>query len=167
MTLFTERAGRERNPLGGREADGFAQWLLVTEFSVREAESLARARSEASDPLRYVAISAARHYGSVLTEWQGVQAGRSDHVRDDLARDHFEVGLIAAVMSAYGAARFAQEQGHGHGGATAGGRPVADVSAEYLRACTILAKYVGVSELDVAACRDDQDALTALRNAGA
>jgi hypothetical protein len=114
--------------------------------------------------MRYVAREAASHYAGVLTEWEYVKRGRSQYVRNDLARDHFEVSLISKIMSAYGAAEFARGRGYGPDDITAGGRPMMDVSAEYLRACIILANYVGVSELTVHACRDDQAALMALRN---
>jgi hypothetical protein len=166
MALFMDRSGRERNPLGGYAADGFDQWLRVTEQTVREAAKPGGPLSAlATDHAgRYLATSAARHYGDVLKEWTDVKAGRSAHVRDELARDHFEVGLIAKVMSAYGAAQYARECGYDRDGVTAGGRPMVDVTGEYLRACIILGKYLGVSEVTVAACTDDQDAFLALRN---
>lgn len=164
MTLFTDTPGRERNPLGGQAADGFGMWLVTTEMSVRETRDLMRGKVwEQNNPLPYVTMSAASHYGTVLAEWQGVLAGRGEHVRDELARDHFEVGLISAAMSAHGAAEFARERGYKDHESTSGGRPMADVAAEYRRACTILAKYVGTSELTVAACGGDQAALSALR----
>lgn len=158
MALFTETSDRERNPLGGREADGFDQWLRVTTQTVSETEGELRERLPLSNPMRYVGIEAARHYGAVLSGWEHVKRGRGER-----ARDRFEVDLIAKVMSAYGAAEFARNQGYGTEDTTAGGRPMTDVAAEYLRACIILAKYVGVSELDVHECRDDQAALMGLR----
>jgi hypothetical protein len=159
MALFTELPGRERNPLGGREADSFDQWLRVTAQTMTEARDDLRERLPLANPMRYVGVEAARHYETVLSGWEHVKRGR-----DEKARDHFEVELISQVMSAYGAAEFARKQGYGPDDTTAGGRPMADVSAEYLRSCIILAKYVGVSELTVHACRDDQAALMALRN---
>lgn len=163
MGLFVETPGRERNPLGGKEAADFDRWLMVAAANAEEAREALSGRLSPGNPMDYVANSAARHYGQVLTDWQDVKAGRSKHVRDDLARDQFEVSLIAAVMSAYGAAEYARERGYKAGDTTNGGRPVADVSAEYLRACIILAQYVGVSEMDVHACEGDQAALMALR----
>jgi hypothetical protein len=160
MALFTETPDRKRNPLGGREADGFDQWLRVTTQTMSETEGDLRGRLPLGNPMRYVAIEASSHYGRVLGAWKAVQKGQGD----GRERDRFEVELISQVMSAYGAAEFARNQGYGPDDTTAGGRPMADVSAEYLRACIILAKYVGVSELTVHACRDDQAALMALRN---
>jgi len=158
MALFTETPGRERNPLGGREADGFGQWLKVTAQTMAEARDDLRERLPLGNPMRYVAREAAKHYAETLAAWGMVERRQADR-----ERDRFEVGLIAGVMSAYGAAEFARSRGYGPEDTTAGGRPMADVSAEYLRACIILAKYVGVSELDVHACGDDQAKLMALR----
>lgn len=162
MTLFTEKPGRTHNPLGGREADGFDQWLRVTEQTAREGMPASQTLGTTG---RYMATSAARDYANVLRDWRDVQAGRSAHVRDELTRDHFEVGLISQVMSAYGAAEYARARGYGPDDTTAGGRPVADIGAEYLRACVILAKYIGLGDVTVLECRGDQDALMALRNA--
>ncbi|MFE0472605.1 hypothetical protein ACFW2V_13420 [Streptomyces sp. NPDC058947] len=164
MALFTDAPDRERNPLGGREAEGFALWLVTSAQKAREAWDLLREQLPLSNPMRYVAREAASHYAGVLAEWENVKRGRSQYVRDDLARDYFEVTLISKVMSAYGAAEYVRECGYGSNSITADGRPIADVSAEYLRTCIILAKYIGVSELDVYACRDDQAALMALRS---
>jgi hypothetical protein len=159
MALFTETPDRERNPLGGREADGFALWLVTSTQKAREARDLLRRTLRLDNPMRYVATEAARHYGAVLADWDHVKRDK-----DGRSRDAFEVGLIAKVMSAYGSAEFARSRGYGPDDVTAGGRPMADVAAEYLRACIILAKYAGVSELTVHACQDDQAALMALRN---
>ncbi|MCP9209551.1 hypothetical protein [Streptomyces cucumeris] len=135
MALFTDHGGRQREPLGGAD-QGFDIWLQ--------------------------AMGAERHYGTLLRHWEDVKRGKSPHVRDDLAQDHFEVTLIAEVMSTYGAVRHAMESGYRPGDTIVGGRQVADISAEYLRACLILACYVGVGDATVAACRDDQDALMSL-----
>jgi hypothetical protein len=110
--------------------------------------------------MRHVAVEASSHYGTVLGAWKAVQKGHGG----DGARDRFEVYLITRVMSAYDAADFARNQGYGPDDTMADGRPMVDVSAEYMRACIILAKYVGVSELTVHACQSDQAALMALRN---
>lgn len=159
MALFTETKDRKREPLGGREVDGFGQWLRVTTQTVEEADDDLRERLPLGNPMRYVAIEASRHYGKVLGAWKSVERGWGGPG----ARDRFEVELIAGVMSTYGAAEFARSRGYGPEDTTAGGRSMADVAAEYLRACIILAKYVGVSELDVHACGDDQAKLMALR----
>lgn len=147
-------------PLGGREADGFDQWLRVTAQTMRETGDDLRERLRLSNPMRYVAIEAAKHYAETLAAWNEVERRQ-----DGRERDRFEVDLIAGVMSAYGAAEFARSRGYGPEDTTAGGRPMADVAAGYLRACIILAQYVGVSELDVHACKGDQAALMALGGA--
>lgn len=159
MALLTETKDRKREPLGGREVNGFGQWLRVTTQASKEADGDLRERLPLGSPMRYVAIGASRHYERVLDAWGDVEREGSDPG----ARDRFEVELIAGVMSAYGAAEYARSQGYGPSDTTGGGRPVADIAAEYLRACIILAKYAGVSDLDVAKCRDDQAALMALR----
>lgn len=165
MALFTEHAGRERNPLGGREADGFDQWLTVTAQVTREARDDLRENLSPRHPMRYVAAGAARDYDNALSAWSHVKVAQHRSKEDaDRVRDVFETGLIAGVMIAYGAAQYARECGYGPNDRTSGGRPVADIAAEYLRACFILAKYVGVDDGAVAACRDDQSALVALRN---
>lgn len=164
MAMFTRTAGsNEREPLGGREADGFDEWLTLTTEQTREARDHLRETLPLSNPMRYVATEAARHYHDTLSAWSHVKIARNRGERDDPTRDNFETGLIAYVMRAYGAAEFARSQGYGPNGTTSGGRPVADISAEYLRGCLVLAKYVGISELTVAACQDDQAALSALR----
>lgn len=160
MALYTEYAGAGfREPLGGREADGFGQWLATTTQTVTEAAESLRERFPLANPMRYVAIEAARHYGRISGEWRNVTGGR-----DVKARHRFEVDLIAEVMGTYGALQFARRRGYGHHDVTAGGRPMEDVSAAHLRACIILAKYVGIDDATVAACRDDQAALMSLRN---
>lgn len=162
MALYTEYAGDKRGhePLGGREADGFGQWLETTELQMREQrESLINSLS-LDNPLRYVAREAAAHYGSVLHAWGHVVRGS-----DPRARHEFEVRLISEVMRAYSAAEFARQCGYGPKDVTSGGRPLQDITTEYLRTCIILGKYAGVGELTVTACQGDQDALTALRNA--
>jgi hypothetical protein len=159
MAQFTETPGRERNPLGGREADGFDQWLREATQLMGESEDSLREELPLGNPMRYVAVEASAHYGRMLGAWKEVSKGHGG----DGARDRFEVNLISAVMSAHGAAEYARSRRYGPDDTTAGGRPMADVGAEYLRACTILAKYVGVNELDVHACGGDQAKLSALR----
>lgn len=151
----------DANPLGGREADGFDRWLRSTHESIRAAWEAVRDTSAAPDNvLRYMACSAARDYGLVLEEWEDVKAGRGRMVRGDLTRDRFERTLLALVVTTHGAARSAVESGH-----EAGGRPLPDITGAYLRACIIFAQYVGVSEVIVAECGDDQGKLSALRAA--
>lgn len=159
MALYTEYIGDRRvhEPLGGREADGFDQWLAVTAANAAEA----RERLSQTLPLgaagRYIAAGADNGYAAVLKGWKAAREGRTG-----ASRHHFEVGLISAVMSAHGAAEYARQHCAGLE-KTRGGRFVADITAEYLRSCVILAKYVGVSETAVAARGDDQAALSALR----
>lgn len=162
MALFTETPDRERNPLGGKEAAGFDQWITTT---AREAAKVRKALEAAgldrSNPMRYVAPEMDLHYNRVLRNWRDVKAGQCMHARDDLARDHFEVSLVADVMSAYGAWRYALGR-FGRGGVTPGGRPVVSLESEYNRACTILSQYLGVDLDAVRECADDQAALLGL-----
>lgn len=159
MAMYTEHAGKSiREPLGGREADGFGQWLATTTQTVKEAAKHLQGSLPLGNPMRYAAIEAERVYRRTLTHWRHVTDGR-----DPLARHHFEVALIENVMSTYGTAEFARKRGYGPQDVTAGGRPMEDVAAAYLRACIILGKYTGVDDATVAACRDDQAALMSLR----
>lgn len=162
---YVEYAGnkRVREPLGGREAEGFDAWLTDTVRQTHESREALRSEP-LNNPVRYMSVEAERQYGCVLAEWRDVKAGRRTSVVSELARDRFEKGLIGQVMASYGAWQFARERGYGPNDWTAGGRPMMDVSGEYVRRCKVLAAYVGVDEVTVSACRDDQDALTALRN---
>jgi hypothetical protein len=169
MALFTEYPGRERNPLGGQESAEWDAWIREAARMASEAREALRDMPLTHDNgkvnvLRYMSVNTEREHSGVLAEWESVQ--RRDRAGDTGARDRFEVGLISRVMSAHGAAEFARQQGYGPDDTTAGGRPMADVSGEYMRACTILARYVGVDPMTVVTCDGDQARLSALRPFG-
>lgn len=155
MALFTYTQDRTREPLGGREAEGFDMWIRHAARLSKEGREALKSRP-LGDAIRYISVSAERDYTSVLAAWQNL-------ARDPKQRDDFEVGRIAAVMGAFGAASFARDMGYKPGDTCNGGRPMADVAAEYLRACMILAAYVGTTVEAVAACGEDQEKLSALR----
>jgi len=154
MALYTIYPGRTPEPLGGGERPVFDQWVRNTLQSVTEAQEQLKSLP-LGDVRRYIATSAWRHYYFLVREWDQVGRGKR-------SRDNFETSLIAAVMSAYGVAETARKS-YPEGGTTAGGRPMADIGAEYIRACLILAHYVGTTDTAVAACGEDQAALEALR----
>jgi len=155
MALYTHHANRKREPLGGRESEGFGAWIEEAALMSAEGRKVLSSRP-LGDAIRYISVSAERDYAVVLASWRNL-------TRDATRRDDFEVGLIAAVMGSRGAARFARDMGYGPGDTCNGGRPMADVAAAYLRSCMTLAAYVGVTPEVVMTCGEDQDKLSALR----
>jgi hypothetical protein len=75
MAQFAETPDRQRNPLGGREVDGFDQWLRVTAQTMCETEWDLPGRLRTDNPMRHVAVEASSHYGTVLGAWKAVQKG--------------------------------------------------------------------------------------------
>ena len=159
MALFTYYVGRTPEPLGGKEADGFAEWLEESARTVRDSYEKIRETEPIDSVTRYIAHSADKEYGMTLSEFRAM--GR------DGSRDHFEAALIGNVIGAAGVLRFArdlEENKHPlRPSARKGGRPMDDVELSWGRACLILAKYVGCDVERVKECREDQKACEALR----
>jgi len=159
--MFTDYQGRKREPLGGKEVPGFGPWLHSAHKEVTESLEVLRRTVPVENPVRYIANSAHRDFAALLHRWRLMEMGKSPNVSDEHARDDFEVSLIADVMSAHGAREYAVSIGWGERPEPTG-RPMVDVDAAYERACTFLARYMGIDPKRVKECGGDQDKLMGL-----
>jgi hypothetical protein len=160
MALFMHTQDRKREPLGGREAKGFGDWLNETHQEVSETYAVLQESLPLGHASRYLAQSAHRDYAGWVHLWKLLQLGKSPSVIDEWARDDFEVKLIANVMSSYGALRYAQDINLER--VQRNGRPMLDVVGEYERACLLLSRYLGIHRDCVVECNGRQDKLMAL-----
>lgn len=147
-----------RNPLGGREADGFGDWVTTTYLQMRDTAAQFTRPEDESVPAQMMRESQL-HYGRVRQRWVAITAPDAW----EFARDSFEVMLITDVMSAHALATYAREQVAAGRSPRPGERPWALMCAEYVRATLILATYLGIDQAAVGKCGDDQDKLSALR----
>lgn len=157
LTEFKDGPERPRNPLGGREADGFGAWIETTHAAMVGMLDVLPQDHKDRDPGLMMA-DAELHYRRIMNKFR--------HVRDESApeyRDQLETALISDVMRAHGKAAYARRQSDAGLPARKGRQSWGRMCGEYLRACMILGEYLGVSQLLVAECGDDQAALSALR----
>lgn len=146
-----------RNPLGGREADGFGEWITTTYLQMRDLRDQFHRPEDDNIPARMVR-EAADHYGRVRRMWF-----RADGEADVHPRDSLEIMLIRDVMQGYHLAEYARERTAAGDQRAPDKRAYTLMAAEYVRTCLILAQYTGVQQTDVSACGADQGKLSALR----
>jgi hypothetical protein len=156
MGLFTHTADRKREPLGGREADGFGKWLKDSTQQVSESYEVLCSSLPVGHPGRSLAQSAHRDFVRWLHLWKLLEMGKSPSASDEDARDDFEVRLIAHVMDTHDFLELTKREDR------ASGRSMLDAFAGYERACEILAQYLGIRPIRVSQCNGEQDWLMAL-----
>jgi hypothetical protein len=144
---------RNREPLGGREAEGFGEWLAASTREVTETYGTLMDSVPADNPVRYLARSAHQDFTQWLHLWKLLELGTSPYVEPELARGDFEARLIDDVIVSL------QVIGRGSG---TDGQPMVDVVGRYERAVVRLAKYTGADPNSVRACGENRDRLMAL-----
>lgn len=161
LPLYQVGPDSPRNPLGGREAEGFGKWVTATYLQMRDAADQMYRPQDDSVPAR-LARDSAQHYRQVYHLWARVEHGAPGGAWE-FARDTLEVQLITDVMSGHYWACYAQEKFRAGISPEPGRKAWVQMSADYLRACLIFAAYTGVKQTDVTDCDGDQFRLSALR----
>lgn len=154
---FVSKPGRRIEPLGGREAEGFGNWVEVTHREM----GLVLDRFAESD---YTGVSyrlcrdARDQYARILKMLERARNGVTEH-----SRDHLETEMIHDVITSHAWAVYARERSTA-GLPDDGERSYLQMSGAYIRSLMILAEYTGIDQLTVGACQGDQDSLMALVN---